>query len=399
MVKRQFRVVSPDALWRSARISQLNEQERCTLAYLLTSPFSAYTGVFELVPRVSAAEMRISESKFCARIRRLEELGLVATDSNYILVKVWFLHSSWQVYLKPKAKARIPALRAMQRIPQSLIALWRDSTEAAGVPAAIVQTFLEDAERLAATGDEPVEADASQERSGLAPGDTVSVPIGLGIAHNTNNTERPHDSDQNTTPSGHAPGGVDDDHETQFKLELNELAEPHRETVMLEGRDLAPQGRQMLGDELSAHLAAVAAGRRAPINSVRAWLHALAEQIRNGRSIAALGLQIAQSREAEHRRRAAQQRDLKQRREQQALEAKQSALLHDALERCSVEQRRKVLDAALQNAAKTPGRSLNSDARALVMSGRLPSALAGVHVRKALLELGYVSPPESEPAE
>lgn len=401
MVKRQFRPVCPDALWRSRLTSDLNEQERSTLAYLLTSPFSSYVGIFELVPRVAAAEMRISETKFRARIARLETLGLVATGSDYILVKVWFLHSSWQVYLKPKATARVPALRAMQQVPHELISSWRVSTEAAGVPATVIEKFLADAQKLAATGDEPMDEDPAAGNLGREPIHTASIPYPSPTRNNTTSTG-PHGTDEphSTTTGKASPVGVgDQDPETHFELHLNDFAEPHRQTVLDEGKDLTPGGRQMLGDELSAHLAAIAAGQREPINSVKAWLHALAEQIRAGFSIAARGLEIAKAREVQQRRSADQRREDHRRRQERDLEVQVSNLMQDSLQRCTLEQRRQVLDAALRKADQTPGKSLSPQARAQVLAGELPGALAGAHVRKSLLELGLVLPDAADPTQ
>jgi len=392
MVKRQFRPVCPDALWRSRLTSNLDEQERSTLAYLLTSPFSSYVGIFELVPRVAAAEMRISETKFRARVARLETLGLVATSSDYILVKVWFMHSSWQVYLKPKATARVPALRAMQQVPRELISLWRISTEAAGVPATVIEKFLADAQKLAATGDEPMDEDPASGNSARQPIPTASIPYPSPTLNNTTSIG-PHgtgEPDSTTTAKASPVGGGDQEPETHFELHLNEFAEPHRQTVVDECKDLTPRARQMIGDELSAHLAAIAAGRRQPINSVKAWVHALGEQIRAGFSIAARGLEIAKTREVQERRSADQRREEHQRRQQRDLEAQMSNLMQASLQSCTLEPRQQVLDAALRKAIQTPGPSLSPQARAQVLAGELPGALAGAHVRKSLLELGLV---------
>jgi hypothetical protein len=295
MTKRHYRPVCPDWLWRSSATSELNEGERGTLAYLLTSPFGNYAGIFEVVPRVAAAEMRVSMSKFCARIRRLEELGLVATEANYILVKPWFMNASWQVFLKPKATARVPTLRALQRVPTRLVAEWRSSAEASGVPPAIITRFLADARLLAETGEEPTGDAVPAARPGANRTHTLSTPDQDGTENNTTATEDPNPSNTTTKAGDGASSAELDrlDSNLEVGLLLNGLAEPHRHTLMAATSDLPPVRRQELADELSACLEAAALGKRESINSVEAWVNTLAEKIRAGFSVASRGLEVA----------------------------------------------------------------------------------------------------------
>lgn len=392
MTKRHFRPVCPDWLWRSAATSELNEGERGTIAYLLTCPFGNYAGVFEIVPRVAAAEMRVSMSKFRARIRRLEELDLVATEANYILVKPWFMNASWQVFLKPKATARVPTLRALQQVPTGLVAQWRSSAEASGVPPAIVTRFLADAKLLAETGEEPTGEPLPEAKPRTDGAETLSIPNLVGMENNKTTTDDQNTSNPPTNASG-SPSPADHQESgdaPELRLLLNDLAEPHRRTLMASTTDLPAARRQELADELSACLEAAALGKRDPINSVEAWLNTLAEKIRAGFSIASRGLEIAKTREAEQRRLAEVHRQAERRSQEQAQELARTQVMQFALTACSSDQREAVLAAAAAFANQSTSRSLSAEAQAQVLAGQLPSALAGVHVRKALQELNLI---------
>lgn len=401
MTKRHYRPVCPDWLWRSPKTSELNEGERGALAYLLTSPFSNYVGVFELVPRLAAAEMRISEARFRTRLRRLEELDLVETEANYLLFKDWFMNSSWQVFLKPRATARVPSLRAMQLVPTRLVASWRISAEAAGVPPTIVTKFLADAKVLSDTGEEP--ASGAVADGGQAPviAHTLSIPDGYGSANNTTTTKDPNASNTTaTTPSGASLEVELDRSEDRgvLGLLLNELAEPHRRTLLAATSDLPAKSRQELGDELSACLAAAALGQRDPIHSVKAWINSLADEIRAGFSVAARGLELAKARDAEQSRIATENQQAQRRRQEHDQESERARVMQEALTHCSTNQRQQVLAAAMVFASQPPSRPLGADIQAQVIAGQLPGALAGVHVRKALQELNLVATPLASPA-
>ena len=381
MAKTQFRPICPDWLWRSPETADLGEGERATLAYLLSSPFSSYSGVFELVPRLAAAEMRVSLATFDKRIRQLEQRGLVVTDKNHILVKGWFMNSSWPVFLKPRAKARVPTLRAMQKVPANLVAKWRVAAEACGVPSAILVQFLADAQMLATTGEEPL-GDTSAKADQVAAADTVSTPYADGIKNNTTTTRNPKEDNQ-TSPTPAACVQVEVGSHLKDEgsaLILNELAEPHRKTLMAATADLTSQSRQQLGDELSACLEAAAHGKRGPINSVKAWVDALAEEIRTGFCVASRGLEIARTREAEHRRQEEVERQAKHRKQQQAQQSAQTQATQDALTCCASEQREAVFAAAAAFASQSPGRPLSTEIRSQVLKGQIPGALAGVYV-------------------
>ena len=402
MTKRHYRPVCPDWLWRSPKTSELNEGERGALAYLLTSPFSNYVGVFELVPRLAAAEMRISEARFRARLRRLEELDLVETEANYLLFKDWFMNSSWQVFLKPRATARVPSLRAMQLVPTRLVASWRISAEAAGVPPTIVTKFLADAKVLSDTGEEP--ASGAIADGGRAPvvAHTLSIPDGYGGANNNTTTNDPNASNPTATPANGAQLEVEpvdrSEDRGEVGLLLNELAEPHRRTLLAATLDLSAKSRQELGDELSACLAAAALGQRDPIHSVKAWINSLADEIRAGFSVAARGLELAKARDAEQSRIAATNLQAQRRRQEHEQESARARVMQDALTHCSTDQRQQVLAAAMVFASQPPGRQLSADVQAQVIAGQLPGALAGVHIRKAIQELNLIAPPLASPA-
>jgi hypothetical protein len=373
--------------------SELDQDERGALAYLLTSPFSSYIGIFEVIPRVAAAEMRITEEEFRSRIERLQALGLVATESNYVLVKVWFMHSSWQVYLKPKAKARLPALQDMLNVPNNLAAQWRISAQTSGVPSGVINEFMADVAKLAATGEEP--SDDDQVTSAAAsPLDTLSIRGAQGTANKTTSTSCLNKDLLPTTapadsPSGSSSGGGR--LSASDSIKLTSLAEPHRRALQETTTGLPPQRQQEIGDELSAALAAIERGQREPIQSVRAWLRALADDVRAGFSVAARGLAVAQAREAGERRVVAAAFEAERVQKEVARRAADTRLAEDALAKCTPEQLIQVLDSAKALAGKFPGRPLSQQVCDEVLAGRLPAALAGVYVRQSLLTLNLVS--------
>lgn len=51
------RVIDDAGFWRSVQISVRSQEDKATLLYLLTSPFSNIVGVYQIVPHVAAAEM------------------------------------------------------------------------------------------------------------------------------------------------------------------------------------------------------------------------------------------------------------------------------------------------------------------------------------------------------
>jgi hypothetical protein len=373
--------------------SELDQDERGTLAYLLTSPFSSYIGIFEIIPRVAAAEMRITEGDFRSHIERLEALGLCATESNYVLVKVWFMHSSWQVYLKPKAKARLPALQDMLNVPSSLATKWCVASQASGVPPSVISEFMADVGKLAATGEEPSN-DADQIAStAVSPIDTVSTSYAQGTAHKTTSTSfLKQDPPPTTAPVDPSSGSSEGDRLAALSpIRLNALAEPHRRALQETTTGLPPQRQQEIGDELSAALAAIHKGQREPIQSVRAWLRALADEVRAGFSVAARGLDIAQAREAGERRAAAAALEAERLQKELARRAAETRLAEGALAKCTPEQLKQVLDSAKALASKLPGRPLSQEVCEEVLAGRLPTALAGVYVRQSLLALNFIS--------
>nr|WP_240988612.1 hypothetical protein [Cupriavidus taiwanensis] len=100
------------------------------MLYLLTSPFSNIVGVYQIVPRIAAAEMGWTSEQLVQVLDRLADLNLIAFDekSGWVWVKIWWEHHSAKM-------ATAPSLRAStcEQIKQ-IVPAWRDAYVADFVP-------------------------------------------------------------------------------------------------------------------------------------------------------------------------------------------------------------------------------------------------------------------------
>jgi hypothetical protein len=144
----RYRPISPDQCWRSSRSAALTISERQGELYLLTSPFSFVNplGCYSIVQRIAAAEMGISVDELTNILDRLDEKGIVLCIDNYIVVKTWFLHNTWESTFQGNvAKA---ALRAAAGFPLRVRKEWAIAAQEAGVPEHVLRQFLESLESL-----------------------------------------------------------------------------------------------------------------------------------------------------------------------------------------------------------------------------------------------------------
>jgi hypothetical protein len=96
MMGRQ-RTINDAAFWRSPRMAGRTHEDRATLSYLLTCPFSNIIGVYEFVPRIAASEMGWdTESQLLPVLRRLSECRFIELDEDlsYVWVRIWWDHNS-----------------------------------------------------------------------------------------------------------------------------------------------------------------------------------------------------------------------------------------------------------------------------------------------------------------
>lgn len=91
------RTINDAAFWRSPKMAGRTHEDRSTLAYLLTCPFSNIIGVYEFVPRIAASEMGWeAESQLLPVLRRLSESRFIELDeeASFIWVRTWWDHNS-----------------------------------------------------------------------------------------------------------------------------------------------------------------------------------------------------------------------------------------------------------------------------------------------------------------
>lgn len=89
------RTIDDAEFWRSPRMANLSQEDKATLQYLLTSPYSNIIGVYQIVPRIAASEMGWNDGQLIAVLERLEKLELIRFDeaSGFIWVRIWWFHN------------------------------------------------------------------------------------------------------------------------------------------------------------------------------------------------------------------------------------------------------------------------------------------------------------------
>lgn len=121
-----------DSFWRDPEISDLSQEDKATLLYLLTSPSSNIIGVYQVVWRIAAAEMGWTAEQLVAVLRRLQSKGLVDfTDTGWVWVKLWWKHNSAAGAFSPKLRAI--AKKQWAAMPDNWQVEFLKSVELAGV--------------------------------------------------------------------------------------------------------------------------------------------------------------------------------------------------------------------------------------------------------------------------
>lgn len=94
-----------DFFWRDPDICDLSQEDKATLLYLLTSPSSNIVGVYQVVPRIAAAEMGWTADQFMVVLNRLQMKELIDfTSAGWVWVKIWWRHNSALGAFSPKLK-------------------------------------------------------------------------------------------------------------------------------------------------------------------------------------------------------------------------------------------------------------------------------------------------------
>jgi len=120
-----------DYFWRDPEISELSQEDKATLLYLLTSPSSNIIGVYQVVWRIAAAEMGWTADQLLTVITRLKNLGLVEFNKQgFIWVKTWWKHNSAIGAFSPKLLAK--AKKQCDEMPSEWLEGFLDLLDKAG---------------------------------------------------------------------------------------------------------------------------------------------------------------------------------------------------------------------------------------------------------------------------
>jgi hypothetical protein len=89
------RTIDDAEFWRSLRIANRSQEDKATLLYLLTSPYSNIIGVYPIVPCIAASEMGWTVDQLIPVLERLASLELISFDkpSGFVWVCMWWYHN------------------------------------------------------------------------------------------------------------------------------------------------------------------------------------------------------------------------------------------------------------------------------------------------------------------
>ena len=187
------RTVNDAEFWRSPRVADRTQEDKATLLYLLTSPYSNIIGVYQIVPRIAAAEMGWTADQLVTILKRLVESKLIFYDpkSGFVWVKIWWDHNSAKMAVATTLRSN--TLKQIDNIPID----WRDK-------------YLEDfLPRLAPKENKPGQVDSNLQKQfedALAShGYRVSIPYGQGIHSPAGNTNSNINSISNTNTNPEPP--------------------------------------------------------------------------------------------------------------------------------------------------------------------------------------------------
>lgn len=116
------RTINDSAFWRSPKMAGRTQEDRATLTYLLTCPFSNIIGAYQIVPRIAASEMGWdTESQFMPILRRLQEAGFIEyeAEASFVWVHIWWDHNYPLMALAPKLRQK--TFSQIQALPEK----WR----------------------------------------------------------------------------------------------------------------------------------------------------------------------------------------------------------------------------------------------------------------------------------
>lgn len=119
------RTINDSEFWRSPKMAGRTQEDRSTLTYLLTCPFSNIIGAYQIVPRIAASEMGWdTESQFMPILRRLQEAGFIEyePEQSYVWVHIWWDHNSPRMALGPTLRQK--TFNQIRELPEKWRALY-----------------------------------------------------------------------------------------------------------------------------------------------------------------------------------------------------------------------------------------------------------------------------------
>lgn len=121
-----------DFFWRDPALASLTQEDKATLLYLLTGPSSNITGVYQIVPRIAAAEMGWTAEQLVLVLERLDRAQLVRwrQDGGWVWVRIWWSHNKLPMALSPKHKAN--TINQLRGVPADWLADYLGEVEGYG---------------------------------------------------------------------------------------------------------------------------------------------------------------------------------------------------------------------------------------------------------------------------
>jgi hypothetical protein len=103
------------AFWVDSYIARLGTSEKLAFLYLLTSPLSNISGIYEMPTKRAIFDTGISAKEFAAVLDRFEADGKIARHGDWIGIVNFAKHQ------KPNPKVRLGIAKELARAPRELV--------------------------------------------------------------------------------------------------------------------------------------------------------------------------------------------------------------------------------------------------------------------------------------
>lgn len=112
------RTINDQSFWRSPRLQNTTIEDKVANLHLLTAPDSNIIGSYCLVPRIAAAEIRLSEDQWLQIMISLEKQDLAQYDVGlmFVWVKNWWDHHNAKQIMGPKLRDR--TIQEIKKLPE-----------------------------------------------------------------------------------------------------------------------------------------------------------------------------------------------------------------------------------------------------------------------------------------